>query len=204
MRSHRYGEGSEVAAGEGLAMSARRGKRYTTSYKEKEHPRQDPYAMLRAPKGPVICKSCHALYANKRWYFDRAAAQRLAPSQETRKLVCPACQKIRDDYPEGIVTLIWSGLAAHEDEIRGLIGNVERRALSVNPLERVMKVVRRKQYLEVQTTNDRLAQRIGRELVRAYKGKATYHWAHRDMLARVTWEGPEPDATSKAKKPGRR
>jgi hypothetical protein len=63
-----------------------------------------------------------------------------------------------------------------------------------------MKIVRRRKDLEVQTTNDRLAQRIGRELERAYKGKATYHWAHRDMLARVSWQGPEPRAKQKTGK----
>ena len=91
-------------------MSTRRGKRYTTSYKEKEHPRQDPYAMLRSPKGPAICRTCLAIYANKRWSFDGAEARRLAASPRTQELVCPACQKIRDDYPEGIVTLKWSNL----------------------------------------------------------------------------------------------
>ncbi len=172
-------------------MSTRRGKRYTTSYKEREHPKQDPYAMLRAPKGPVICRTCKAVYAKKRWVVDKAAARKLAASPRTHQLVCPACQKIRDRYPEGIVTLTWSGLKGREKEIRRLIGHVEARAVSVNPLERVMKVVRRRNEMEVQTTNDRLAQRIGRELVRAYQGTVKYTWAHRDMLLRVVWRGPE-------------
>jgi hypothetical protein len=125
-------------------------------------------------------------------------AAKLAASPRTPKLVCPACQKIKDDYPEGIVTLTWSHLPDYEAEIRGLIANVETRAVSVNPLDRVLKIVRRKQELEVQTTNDRLAQRIGRALVRSYKGKAAYKWAHRDMMVRVTWEGPEKPIASKA------
>ena len=45
-----------------------------------------------------------AIYAPKRWYFDEAAVRKLALSPRTRKLARPACQKIRDDYPEGIVT----------------------------------------------------------------------------------------------------
>jgi len=45
-----------------------------------------------------------AIYAPKRWYFDEAAARKLAASPRTRKFACPACQKIRDEYPEGIVT----------------------------------------------------------------------------------------------------
>lgn len=75
---------------------------------------------------------------------------------------------------------------------------MEARAMSANPLEQVMKIIRRRKELEVQTTNDQLAQRIERELVRANKGKVAYHWAHRDMLVRVAWQGPEPKAKSKA------
>jgi NMD protein affecting ribosome stability and mRNA decay len=180
-------------------MSTKPGKRYDTSYKKKEHPKQDPYAMLKAPKGPAICRKCLAIYADKRWHFDKVQAPKLAVSPRTKKLVCPACQKIKDDYPEGIVTLTWSDLREHEPEIRGLIANVETRAASVNLLDRVMKIVRRKNDLEIQTTSDRLAQRIGRALVRSYKGKAAYHWAHRDMMVRVIWEGPESQPESQPK-----
>jgi NMD protein affecting ribosome stability and mRNA decay len=181
-------------------MSTRLGKRYNTSYKKKEHLKQDPYAMLKAPKGPAICRKCQAIYAKKRWYFDEVVARKLAASPRTQKLVCPACQKTRDDYPEGLVTLKWSDLRDHEAEIRGLIANVEARAVSVNPLDRVMKIVRRKNELEVQTTNDRLAQRLGRALVRAYKGRAAYKWAHRDMMVRVTWQGPEREEGARKKR----
>jgi len=76
------------------------------------------------------------------WHFDEVKASKLATSPREKKLVCPACQKIRDDYPEGIVTLTWSGLREHDSEIRGLIANVEARAASANPLDRVMKIVR--------------------------------------------------------------
>ncbi len=139
-------------------MSTRRGKRYTTSYKERPHPKQDPYAMLKAPKGPAMCRKCGAIYADKRWRFDETVARTLARSPRPQKLVCPACQKIKDDYPEGIVTLIWSELPDHEEKIRGLIANVEARAVSVNPLDRVMKFVRRKNgKYRPQTTDSRSA-----------------------------------------------
>lgn len=180
-------------------MSTRLGKRYDTSYKKRENPKQDPYTMIKAPKGPAICRKCLAIYADKRWHFDEVQATKLAASPRTQKLVCSACQKIKDDYPEGTVTLKWSLLQDYEAEIRGLIANVEARAVSVNPLDRVMKIVKRKKALEVWTTNDRLAQRIGRALVRSYKGKAAYKWAHRDMMVRVTWEGPEAAPKPRAK-----
>jgi NMD protein affecting ribosome stability and mRNA decay len=185
-------------------MSTRRGQRYTTSYKEREKAKQDPYAMLRAPRGPLVCPECHAVFAKKRWVLDEAEFAKLRTAATTRKALCPACRKIRDHHPEGIVTLRWPDLDEHEAEIRGLIVNEEARALAVNPLARVMKIVTfSEQEMEIQTTSDQLAQRIGRELVRAFGGKATYRWAHKDMLLRVEWTGPAPAAighSSRAKR----
>lgn len=65
-------------------MSTRKGKRYGTSYKKKEHPTQDPYAMLKVPKGPAICRKCLAIYADKRWHFDKVEAPQAGniPSRE--------------------------------------------------------------------------------------------------------------------------
>jgi hypothetical protein len=62
-----------------------------------------------------------------------------------------------------------------------------------------MKIIRVGHDLEVQTTSDRLAQRLGRELVKAYKGQVTTRWAHQDVLARVTWQGPEKKTQPKGK-----
>ena len=146
--------------------------------------------MRRAPQGPTVCPKCHGIFAKKRWHFDPAQYAKLEGASTTGTLLCPACRKIRDGYPEGVVTLKWPGLKAHDGEIMGLIKHVEARALTVNPLERVMKVVKRRDAVEIQTTNDKLAQRIGRELVRAYKGDVTYHWSHKDKLTRVDWNGP--------------
>lgn len=181
-------------------MSTRRGQRYTTSYKEREKAKQDPYAILRAPRGPLICPECHAVFAKKRWMFDEAEFARLSASAGTRTMLCPACRKIRDAYPEGIVTLRWPDLDKHEAEVRGLISNEEARALAVNPLARVMKIVTfNKREMEVQTTSDQLAQRIGRELVRAFGGKASYRWAHKDVMLRVEWVGPESATQSRSR-----
>jgi NMD protein affecting ribosome stability and mRNA decay len=131
--------------------------------------------------------------------FDEAEFARLSASAGTRTMLCPACRKIRDAYPEGIVTLRWPDLDKHEAEVRGLISNEEARALAVNPLARVMKIVTfNKREMEVQTTSDQLAQRIGRELVRAFGGKASYRWAHKDMMLRVEWVGPESAARSRS------
>lgn len=38
------------------------------------------------------------------------------------------------------------------------------------------------------TTHTKLAQRMGREMERAYHGEVHYHWSHQDKLVRVYWE----------------
>lgn len=68
----------------------------------------------------------------------------------------------------------WFTHRDHEAEIRWLIGNVEARSVSINSLARVMKIMRRRNGMEVQVTTDRLAQWLGRELVRDFRGRA-YH-----------------------------
>jgi NMD protein affecting ribosome stability and mRNA decay len=181
-------------------MSSRRSQRYSLSYKERAAAQQDPYAMGRAPKEPVVCPTCHAIYMKKRWFIDLPEAARIEGLPTTQHVLCPACRKIRDQYPEGILTLKWSELRAHEADLRGLIKNVEARAMSVNPLERVMKIRRRADAMEIQTTNDKLVQRLGREIVRAFHGKVIYHWPHQDKLTRVEWHGP---VKSKKKEPSK-
>ena len=177
-------------------MNTRQGKGYTTqSINKRERPSQEPHLMLKAPKGSPICRQCHAIFDKKRWHFDEAKYTELAKTDTTEKVLCPACQKIRDEHPDGIVTLKWRVLHDHVEDIVGMMKNAEARAMSVNPLERIMKVVVSKNEMEVQTTSDRFAQRLGKDLVKAFQGEVVYHWGHRDKLVRVEWHGPSPAGT---------
>ena len=109
----------------------------------------------------------------------------------TRTVLCPACQKIRDRYAEGKVTLQPSAfLTTHRDEILHLIHNEEERAKGINPLERIVGISESAGALVVTTTNEKLAQRIGRALKSAYQGYTTYQWSEPKFLS-VEWQRPE-------------
>jgi hypothetical protein len=69
-----------------------------------------------------------------------------------------------------------------------LIANEEKRARGVNPLHRIMGVSEAGGTLEVTTTDEKLAQRIGRELRKACGGTVSYRWSHNDKVLRVRWE----------------
>ena len=79
----------------------------------------------------------------------------------------------------------------HKEQILHLIRNEETRAKKNNPLERIILIKDQGTTVEVQTTSDRFAQRIGMEIQRAYKGEVNYHWARDDKFIRVTWQRGE-------------
>jgi hypothetical protein len=126
---------------------------------------------------------------NKRWYADGAIEKTKLTNPEAGKVVCPACLKIRDNFPGGIVTLKGDYVLPHKQDLMKLIKNEEERARGLNPLERVMSV-KENGYgsLVISTTNEKLAQRLGRAVKKAFHGEVAYKWSHDNKLVRVDWE----------------
>lgn len=151
----------------------------------------DPYSPRFDPGEIAACTECHALYQRRHWFFDEAAYFRETMQPETRMVLCPACQKIRDRYAEGRVTLHTSPfLTAHKEEILHLIRNEEERAKGINPLGRIIAITEGDDGVVVTTTNEKLAQRIGRTLKSSYQGQTTYHWSEPQLLS-VEWRRSE-------------
>jgi hypothetical protein len=86
------------------------------------------------------------------------------------------------------VTLKGPYLAEHREEILRIIVNEEKRARGVNPLERIMSLSDENEQIEITTTDEKLAQRIGRELRKACGGTVSYGWSHNNKFLRVEWE----------------
>jgi hypothetical protein len=135
-----------------------------------------------------VCDGCRAVYMNKRWYADGAVDDTTLRTGEAGKTVCPACLKIRDNFPGGIVTLKGDYVLPHKQDLLKLIRNEEERARGLNPLERVMSV-KENGYgsIVISTTNEKMAQRIGRAIKKAFHGDVAYHWSHDNKLVRVDW-----------------
>lgn len=186
-------------------------QKYSTTYKKKELTGGDPYSMKGAPKGLLQCPECQAVYHRKRWSLPGASSPRstkassATPKKPTKPImvpesfICPACRKLRDGYAEGFLTIQWPNWGNHKAEVLGLIHNEESRAARNNPLERVMSIRTRPDGADIETTTEHFAQRLGKHLDRAFKGKISYKWSHKDKLARVAWEGPKLPARSRPK-----
>jgi NMD protein affecting ribosome stability and mRNA decay len=152
-------------------------------------PVNDPYYNQNSPQDRSYCKKCHAIFHHKHWHFDNNEIEKLKKTQ-TKVVLCPACQKIADKFASGVITLRGDFVRNHREEIVNLIRNEEKRASGLNPLERIIEIHASARGMEVTTTHEKLAQRIGKRLHRAFRGDVTYQWTPQDKMARVQWNRP--------------
>jgi NMD protein affecting ribosome stability and mRNA decay len=135
----------------------------------------------------AVCKKCGTFYLNKRWSVNPAEVKNFQGKATASKIVCPACQRMEDGNPAGIVTLAGDYLLAHESEILDTIKHIEAKSRLKNPLGRIMEISQEKATVTISTTEDKLAQKLGREIYKAHKGELHYQWSHDQDLVRVNW-----------------
>jgi hypothetical protein len=127
------------------------------------------------------------VYHKKQWYRVQNWMQMVKDKQKVYEVLCPACRHIQEHLPNGIVTLTGDFLRRHREEILHLVRNEEQRAMGINPLERIITITNSNGKVEVSTTTEKLAQRIGRVVHRAYSGTLEYKWSEGVKFARVYW-----------------
>ncbi len=147
----------------------------------------DPYIPKLNQGEIAVCTRCHGVYQRRHWLFDEELYTRSVSDPATRQVLCPACHKIGDNYPEGEVILRGEFLDAHRGEIMNLVSNEEDRAKGLNPLERIVRITDSNGGVTITTTNEKLAQRIGRALQRAYQGEVSYRWSEDTKYLHVEW-----------------
>ncbi len=153
---------------------------------------QDPYLTALGPDEMAVCKRCGAVYHNKRWTLSKA--DMIARGEKKRvEVVCPACKKISDNFAEGFITIEGEFQKAHKDEIIHLMRNKEERAMHFNPLDRIIEIKDKEGKIEVTTTTEKLAQRIGQMLHKAFDGEVEYKWSSDVKLARDIWKRDNPE-----------
>ena len=147
---------------------------------------EDPYEPEEGQEA-AVCTQCHALYQGKRWFFDAKLSGRLAGTDKVREVVCPTCRKIKDHFPEGILTLSGEFLAQHKEEIVGLLNKEAGRIASRSVADRIIQMVPEDDKLVVETTPEKMAQHLGRAVYKAYKGDLHFRWGEVERFVRVYW-----------------
>jgi hypothetical protein len=159
-------------------------KKYNTLYK-KGHIERDMYLPRLDPKGVIQCSGCGAFHHRRYWTLTPPPG--LSSQMHSHPVFCPACRKIQDNFPGGELTL--RGVEAeNRQEIARILRNEELRARQKNPLERIMRMDAANGGWRVETTTEKLAQRLGRSIKKARGGKLTYKWGHNNKFVRVVWE----------------
>jgi len=148
---------------------------------------EDPYLPAEGQEAS-LCSTCRALYQNKRWFFDEKLAGKLAGTAKVKEVTCPTCRKIKDNYPEGILTLSGEFIKDHKDEIIARLKKEAERVSGRSVADRIISLNEEgKDRLVVETTSEKMAQHLGRAVYKAYKGELSFKWGEMTKFVRVFW-----------------
>ena len=115
-----------------------------------------------------------------------ASSPTAAPA-DAHRTACPACRRIKDRVPAGVVTIEGEFAAAHRAEIENLVRNVEEREKRDHALKRIIAIEEEGQALLVSTTDGKLARAIADALHSAYQGELDYKFTERENVFRAHW-----------------
>jgi NMD protein affecting ribosome stability and mRNA decay len=147
--------------------------------KERNH---DPYSEKYKYPENSFCPKCKAIYKEGRWVWEKQL------KNKSREVLCPACRRIEENFPSGILHLKGKYLENHWEEILNLIKNQEEIEKSEHPLQRIISLEKEGEKATLSTTYPQLARRIGEAIHRAHKGKLKIKYAKEEELIRVYWE----------------
>jgi len=153
------------------------GQRRDRLIREREH---DPYKLRSKLPDTTACPECGAMYREGRWVWG-------APGVDAHFALCPACQRIQDDYPAGFLMLAGAFAREHREELLGLARNVEQRERGEHPLKRIMAINDERDGTLIATTDAGLARNIGDAVHHAYEGDLEYGYTEEGSLLRVSW-----------------
>ena len=134
------------------------------------------------------CPTCGAVYQDKHWVLNSAQAALYRDEGAGYAVTCPACRIEQGQEAQGELVLRGEYWPQHRELIENLMRNEANEALGKNPLERIVKIETREGEMLVSTTTAKLAQRLGRKLHSAHKGRVEYHFANGHTAAHVYWE----------------
>jgi len=141
---------------------------------------EDPYQSSAKYPEPSMCSGCGAVYHKGRWQWGVA-------QPEAHKILCPACQRVHDRVPAGLVTLSGDFFNKHRQEIMNLVHNTEAKEKAGHPLQRIMNITMEDHSTVISVTDFHLTRAIGEAIEHAYKGEIDYQFVDKDGVMTVRW-----------------
>jgi NMD protein affecting ribosome stability and mRNA decay len=147
---------------------------------EREH---DSYKRMKKPPEPSFCPDCGAIFHNGRWQWGLR-------KEDAIEIRCPACLRVRDNFPSGFLYVNGPFLGVHRQEILGLIQHHADKARAEHPLARIITIEHPEgedDGMIITTTDIHLARDLGEALHHAYHGELEFHYNEAEKLLRVHW-----------------
>jgi hypothetical protein len=138
--------------------------------------------------GVLICPRCHAISVCKRWFLDEDRYEQLRSTPGVQFVICPGCRRIQYQVYEGVVRLHSPLLLTNKAQAMAIIDHAEDKARQTNPFSRLASVVDSGDTIDILTTTYWLAERIGKEFHKAFKGTLELQRLPDERFVRVRWE----------------
>ena len=142
--------------------------------------RHDTYKEDKKWPEPTVCTKCSSVYLEGRWTWYE-------PPAKANKVLCPACQRITENYPAGYLELKGSFFKKHREEMLNLIHNEEKQEKGEHPLERIMAIDEEGEHTLITTTGIHIARRIGEAVSSAYQGELSFTYGDGEKIIRIFW-----------------
>ncbi len=140
------------------------------------------------PDKMKVCPLCNAIHDGHRWVPEPdETLRKSALKSNPVSAKCPGDLRIERHQVEGVVTLGGSFLDGHKSELMNLVQRVARNGRSRNVAARLLAVDDSNHKVVIETTDDHLAERIGKEVEKAFKGELAIKWQEKDHFVRVSW-----------------
>ena len=140
----------------------------------------DTYGQKGKLAEPTACTGCGAVYRAGRWQWGAAPA-------DAHRTLCPACHRVKDDYPAGVILVSGAFARGHREELLGLARHVESSEKAEHALKRIAKIADAGDGFEISTTDAKLAEGIGSHLVKAYDGELSESSSDPKDVVRLRW-----------------
>lgn len=153
-------------------------KRHDRLIEEEIH---DPYKSREKLADLLVCPTCGAVYHKGRWEWRD---HRPSGAEDH---TCPACRRIHDHCPAGILVLKGAYATDHEEGIRELLKNEALDEAKEHPLNRIIEWSSGKAEISISTTEIHLVRRLGDALHRAHHGELSFHYEPGEYFLRIHW-----------------
>jgi len=167
-------------------MAKKNGPAHSEGPERRHHPKPKHHGAYE--KGPkvadsLMCDDCNVVHHGGRWYWGAP------PFGEVRGGVCPACRRVRDRHPAGVIR-IPTPLVRTAGDVEHLLRSIEQIEKAEHPLERIIAIETQGDDLRITTTGIHMARRITSQLERRLHKKPRIHYGDGTEM-HATWDADD-------------